>query len=303
MLPTIDAEGESRAMLLDLGTRSSPPLPPINARATTLDDPSTSSPRQYLLTSSDLLEIHRMERPRGACLMGSRLARDGDLLACTRIDPLYFLLPRGRDRWEPAGQILGRLPEAVRGVLKEAQMGHLHDREEMFGEEMFRFSRERALVWLGKKHARATGAIRREAMATMGGREKADLEGHIIPEGEEEGGEDGLEEERARRSGLQVIGNYLTEEWFESLRGSLGIVEEKEKEGGGSCAIVDVERAKMVQYTMGVDGVDDESSPTCLKKAIPLQSAGLKRLSKVDKKGMKSLTSFFQVKKKPKAST
>ena len=143
-----------------------------------------------------------------------------------------------------------------------------------------------------------------------------------------------IEEEKLKEGGLQVICEYLSKKWREILIKELGIsndalLSQKERmsnecnknnspkqsgivsspssgqkrQASWGSSHIDVESDKLLQYAMGVANPKNESETkndkmkdTC-KNA---QSHGLKKLNKGNTKGMKSLSSFFGVKKQKK---
>lgn len=129
------------------------------------------------------------------------------------------------------------------------------------------------------------------------------------------------EEESLRAGSLQLICDYIPVEWRQKLTKELGMAEAdwkgKTKTAATNSDGEKRERASwegnhgqedadaLLAYTMGTSNASDKSSGASDSKNATknAQSAGLKRLAKVNKKGMKSLSSFFGgAKKKQKKS-
>mmetsp|Transcript_28453 Transcript_28453/g.34713 ORF Transcript_28453/g.34713 Transcript_28453/m.34713 type:complete len:440 (+) Transcript_28453:97-1416(+) len=126
------------------------------------------------------------------------------------------------------------------------------------------------------------------------------------------------EEAAVKLEGLQLICNYLTDPWINKLLEFVGgttscvtfdkLQERKSPDVSGKKRSLesmysgngDVETDKLRQYSTGSTkgtALDDVKSSTP-QKSGKAQSHGLKKLAKVNTKGMKSLSSFFGAKKK-----
>lgn len=127
------------------------------------------------------------------------------------------------------------------------------------------------------------------------------------------------EEESLRAGSLQLICDYIPVEWRQKLTKELGMAEADWKGKSKTSSANNEEQPAraswegnhgqedadaLLAYTMGTNASDKSSGASDNKNATKnAQSAGLKRLAKVNKKGMKSLSSFFGgAKKKQKKS-
>mmetsp|Transcript_4008 Transcript_4008/g.5876 ORF Transcript_4008/g.5876 Transcript_4008/m.5876 type:complete len:173 (+) Transcript_4008:3-521(+) len=127
------------------------------------------------------------------------------------------------------------------------------------------------------------------------------------------------EEESLRAGSLQLICDYIPVEWRQKLTKELGMAEADWKGKSKTSSANNEEKPAraswegnhgqedadaLLAYTMGTNASDKSSGASDNKNATKnAQSAGLKRLAKVNKKGMKSLSSFFGgAKKKQKKS-
>lgn len=127
------------------------------------------------------------------------------------------------------------------------------------------------------------------------------------------------EEESLKAGSLQLICNYIPVEWRQKLTKELGMAEADWKGKSKASSASNEEHAgekrsraswegnhgqedadALLAYTMGTSNANasDKSSSDNKKGTKNAQSAGLKRLAKVNKKGMKSLSSFFGAAKK-----
>lgn len=127
------------------------------------------------------------------------------------------------------------------------------------------------------------------------------------------------EEESLKAGSLQLICNYIPVEWRQKLTKELGMAEADWKGKSKASSASNEEHAgekrsraswegnhgqedadALLAYTMGTSNANasDKSSSDNKKGTKNAQSVGLKRLAKVNKKGMKSLSSFFGAAKK-----
>jgi len=129
------------------------------------------------------------------------------------------------------------------------------------------------------------------------------------------------EEDFLRAGSLQLICDYIPAEWKQKLTNELGMAEADWKGKSKTSSTNNEDHAgekrsraswegnhgqedadALLQYTMGTSNASDKSSGAAddKKGTKNAQSVGLKRLAKVNKKGMKSLSSFFGAAKKKK---
>jgi hypothetical protein len=123
------------------------------------------------------------------------------------------------------------------------------------------------------------------------------------------------EEESLRAGSLQLICDYIPADWRQKLTDELGMTEADWKGKSKTSSASDEGHAAgekrsraswegnhgqedadaLLAYTMGTNNTSDKSSDAAADKkgTKNAQSAGLKRLAKVNTKGMKSLSSFF----------
>ena len=50
-------------------------------------------PTRYLVVDGDLLEIQRIHHAPSSWFIGEDIIQDGSMYLCTRVDPVYLLLP------------------------------------------------------------------------------------------------------------------------------------------------------------------------------------------------------------------
>jgi hypothetical protein len=239
----------------------------------------------------------------------------------------------------------------INGIHEVGQLAFLLDVSDMCGDDLLlcKFSEESTLKWLEAKFQAALKALRMRLMQRK--RRDVDKKNELIMSGgaksssfnmvnddtdikkqeekkEEETDEvskdqndlvitlSKKEEESLRAGALQLICDYIPDEWRQKLTEKLEMNEadwkgkSKTKDehvlGGkrprasweGNHGQEDADA--LLQYTMGTNSNSGDKSSDAKKGVKNAQSSGLKRLAKVNKKGMKSLSSFFGAKKKQK---
>lgn len=242
----------------------------------------------------------------------------------------------------------------INGIHEVGQLAHLLDVSDMCGDDLLlcKFSEESTLKWLEAKFQAALKALRMRCMQRK--RRDMDKKNELIMSGgaksssfnmvnddtdikkQEEKKEESdevskdqydlvitlskKEEESLRAGALQLICDYIPDEWRQKLAEKLEM-NEADWKGKSSTTkdehVLGEKRPRaswegnhgqedadaLLQYTMGTSSSsgDKSSDANDDKKGVKnAQSSGLKRLAKVNKKGMKSLSSFFGAKKPKK---
>ena len=202
---------------------------------------------------------------------------------------------------------------------------------------LIKFSRQRTTAWLKMKFENALAAVRKrvierkrweshrasELTNLRGGNgafsssfaleedtpkmEASDAKGLVV---DEEVKLTCLEETQTKVEALQLVCDYLPTYWQSQLREVVGVkaedIEQKFTKTGKRSreswegAVGQEDSDALVQFSQGLGSAGSKAvTPGAEKKCVRnAQSHGLKRLAKVNKKGMKSLSSFFGAKKK-----
>jgi hypothetical protein len=220
-------------------------------------------------------------------------------------------------------------------VEEAGQLAHLLEVSDIFDDELVcRFSEERALNWLKSKYERILVVMRArklEKKRRMAQREKGEgaFSDNFVLAEDTYGGQSAHEaaasekeitltdgEERAASvSALQLICEYVPSSWRNKLALSVGLTEEDwmgkmkesttdqqagEKRPRSEWEVVGQAEADELAYLTTGKASERGKVISPVDKKQSTQSAGLKRLAKVNTKGMKSLTSFFGGGKKKK---
>ncbi|CAB9524899.1 H2 subunit B [Seminavis robusta] len=270
--------------------------------------------------------------------VGNTVVSNGKLYVMTRIDPLFFCLPSLSQqtttttqpkKWQPLDQLLEDMDATVQQLLllvDKRQLLHLCDTYEMDQDEVFyKFSQPKCLEWLHKKQQ----AVQKVLVAQLQAQQKRQLQM------EREGGgafakdfsltttsttqntkqqdksnhnpqlhnnkPSAQQQEMALRESCQIVCSYISQGWQTLF---LKHVQQDDK-------ILQLDhhqpKNKRVKETPVVVVVTAESTTAKTEAAPPPPKPkltfGQKQLLKVNKKGMKSMTSFFAPKNKKTTTT
>jgi hypothetical protein len=297
-----------------------------NASVISLPHPSTGETQHFITIHKNVYEMQSLSRPYGSFLVGSRIISNGALHIMTRIDPLFFILSnisrtkQQHLQWRPLDQL-----EVPSGITVElSQWKHLcvvkNLEEDLI---LYKFSPERALQWLVKKQEAAFAILRLQLLDSKHSMEKENLGGAFsnsfqLADDEKKQEEPATLEttttttpghlsctERVslKEESVSVVCEYLSEEWQKKLRNHFGMQAFAEKttnkrpRSSWESNPGQDDANQLLAFTMGSAG-SSSSKEEDVKKKDPAKSAGLKRLAKVNTKGMKSLSNFFGAKKK-----
>ncbi|KAM4561169.1 ribonuclease H2 subunit B isoform 2-T2 [Fundulus diaphanus] len=238
-----------------------------------LRNPSTDEASLYMLGSGDgqLYEVKAFEEDFHSWFVGQTVQRDGKLLFVTQMDPLYLILPymikSGREgKFQPVDQVVkdedfpvsSRLLSCTRSL---TSLHHIAEEKEVGGLKFHRYSEERTLNWLKKKVERTVVALKKKNIC-VGEGVKSTTYVRVKSESDNQ-------EEDYLRYAHGLISEYVSEELSKALLKHLGLPELKSPK---------------------------ETEPP--SKPPKKMTAAQKSLAKVDKTGMKPMSSFFSPKTK-----
>lgn len=301
-----------------------------DASVITLPHPGTGVDQHFIKIQCDIYEMSSLSRPYGSFLVGSRVISNGALHVMTRIDPLFFILRNlSRDnncsysshQWQPLDQL--EVPSGI--SIDHSQWKHLCAIKNL-GDDLilYKFSPEKALTWLVKKQEAAHGILRQQLLDNKQSNANENLEGGggafsntfqlaedekelTVKETKPELPTSQLSDHECAilmEESVQVVCEYLEKEWQCKLRNRLGLQESESASNTNKRSRASWEAKpgqgdadQLLAFTMGTAGCTKEED---VKKKEPAKSVALKRLAKVNTKGMKSLSHFFGSKKKAK---
>lgn len=261
-----------------------------------LKNPRTEAASLYLLGSNDtqVYEVKAFEEDCHSWFIGQTVQRDGRLLFITPLDPLYLLLPyliqAGKEeKFQPLDQLLvdENFPACSRLLSCSCSLCHIAEEKEVGSLKFYRYSQELTLAWLKKKVDRTVVALKKRNISVGEGvksttyiRVKVESDGH---------------EEDYLRYAHGLISEYINEDLSNALRKHLQLPEPtnpKESEPPSK---------KRKLSDKPVEAGEDYTkfnSADFARKPPKKMTASQKTLAKVDKSGMKTMSSFFSPKAK-----
>ncbi|KAM6934152.1 ribonuclease H2 subunit B [Xenentodon cancila] len=264
-----------------------------------LRSPLTNGASLYMLGGGDrqLFEVKAFEEDFHSWFVGQTVQRDGRLIFVTPMDPLYLILPylikSGKEgKFQPVNQVVmdeefpacSRLLSCTHSL---ASVHHIAEEKEVGGLKFHRYSQERTLSWLKKKVERTVVALKKRNIS-VGAGVKSTTYVRVKPESE-------AHEEDYLRYAHGLISEYVSEELSKALLKHLGLPElssPKDSEPPSKKRKLSDKPVEAGEDYTKFNSADFERKPT--KK----MTAAQKTLAKVDKTGMKPMSSFFSPKVK-----
>lgn len=264
-----------------------------------LRNPSTDAASLYLLGSADvhLYEVKAFEEDFHSWFVGQSVQRDGRLMFVTPMDPLYLILPylikSGKEgKFQRVDQVVmdeefpgcSRLLSCTRS---SASLHHIAEEKEVGGQTFHRYSQERTMNWLKKKVARTVVALKKRNIS-VGEGVKSSTFVRVKSE------TDNLEEDFLRYA-HGLVSEYISEDLSKALLKHLDLPELT------SPTETEPPTKKRKLSDKPVEAGEDYTkfnSEDFVRKPPKKMTAAQKSLAKVDKSGMKTMSSFFSPKAK-----
>ncbi|XP_022596710.1 ribonuclease H2 subunit B isoform X1 [Seriola dumerili] len=264
-----------------------------------LRNPSTDAASLYMLGSGDvqLYEVKAFGEDFHSWFVGQTVQRDGRLLFITPMDPLYLILPylitAGKEgKFQPVDQVVmdeefpvcSRLLSCTRSL---ASLHHIAEEKEVGSQKFHRYSQEKTMNWLKKKVERTVVALKKRNISVGEGVKSTT---YVRMKSESDYHEDDY-----LRYAHGLISEYISEDLSKALLKHLQLPEltsPKETEPPSK---------KRKLSDKPVEAGEDYTkfnSADFLRKPPKKMTAAQKTLAKVDKTGMKPMSSFFSPKGK-----
>ncbi|XP_031149664.1 ribonuclease H2 subunit B isoform X2 [Sander lucioperca] len=238
-----------------------------------LRNPFTDAASLYMLSSGDvqLYEVKAFEEDFHSWFVGQTVQRDGRLLFVTPMDPLYLILPylikSGKEgKFQPVDQVVkdeefpacSRLLSCTRSL---AFLHHIAEEKEVGKLKFHRYNQEKTMNWLKKKVERTVATLKARSISVGEGVKSIT---YIRVKSESD-----YHEEDYLRYAHGLISQYLSEDLSKALLNHLQLPE--------------------------LTSPKETEPPSKPSKKM---TAAQKSLAKVDKTGMKTMSSFFSPKAK-----
>uniref|UniRef100_A0A3Q4GLI0 Ribonuclease H2 subunit B n=1 Tax=Neolamprologus brichardi TaxID=32507 RepID=A0A3Q4GLI0_NEOBR len=253
----------------------------------------------YMLGCGDVMlyEVKAFEDDFHSWFVGQAVQRDGRLIFVTPLDPLFLILPylikSGKEgKFQRVDQVVkdeefpacSRLLSCARTL---ASLHHIAEEKEVGSQMYHRYSQEKTMNWLKKKVERTVIALKKKHVS-VGEGVKSSTYVRVKSE------TDNQEEDFIRYS-HGLISEYVSEDLSKALLTHLGLPEltsPKESEPPSK---------KRKLSDKPVEAGEDYTkfnSADFARKPPKKMTAAQKSLAKVDKTGMKPMSSFFSSKVK-----
>ncbi|XP_078513503.1 ribonuclease H2 subunit B isoform X2 [Lissotriton helveticus] len=250
-------------------------------------------------SGQQLFEVKAFNEEYHSWLIDQTVQHDGRLMFATPVDPLflvlYYLVKTGQAqaKFQPVDQLVvdEEFPKCsmlVKCTRLLKTLHHVTEEKEIGTKKFFKYSKEKTLTWLKKKVEQTKKVLKNSNVCVGGGVQSAT---YIRSKPGSE-----AKEEDYLRYAHGLISEYIPQDLSEELSKYLEIpelpiaVQESQSQSKKRKAEGPVEAGD--DYTKV--NVGDQKS----KKSNGKMTAAQKSLAKVDKSGMKSISSFFSPKSK-----
>ncbi|KAL5476013.1 hypothetical protein EMCRGX_G025910 [Ephydatia muelleri] len=270
-----------------------------------LPDPSTGSTRKYLVFKggSRIAEVNKLSDDPRSWFIGSSVQTDGSLYLCTTVDPLFLALPSlltavKIGKFTTLDAIFeDTLLKVLEKCVQTDQWEHVCDVKTIADDiKVYRYSTGRTLKWLQHKIGILSRVLKEKAIYVGSGSQSSSF----IKSKKQI--ESAANDYAVYACGL--VCDYLPTELASQLRQSIGHSEESDIMAGPKHSMDHKDQPPPAKRK----GLESEPLEDYSRMFTPLSEANTKvkltgaqkALAKTDKTGMKSLSSFFNV--KPKGS-
>ncbi|GBN48404.1 Ribonuclease H2 subunit B [Araneus ventricosus] len=242
-------------------------------------------------SSNKLYEIVHFMDEFSSWFAGNTVIQDGRIFILTVVDPLFFILPYVNQdgKFCPLEDLLvdADFPDVhfLSKCCSSDELSNIFDSKEAAGYKVLCHNNTKSLHWLQKKVEYLSSSLKSKQISINDGSKASCLQTN----------DDKENPEILQSYAYHLVSDYLSEECSKELCKSLGLQIKEDKPKSES----DAQGASKKQNTC-VSPTDDYSKKYSMNSVQEKQktkmSAAQKQLMKVDKKGMKTISSFFQKK-------
>ncbi|XP_069737955.1 ribonuclease H2 subunit B isoform X2 [Phaenicophaeus curvirostris] len=275
-----------------------PPKPPDSEPLfTKLRNPGTGEATLYLFNSGaqQLFEVKVFHEEYRSWFIGETVQQDGRLLFVTPMDPLFLILyylikaDKEQGKFQPLDQVVldSDYPNCslLLGCADVKQyIHHVTEEKEIGSQKFHKYSQEKTLKWLKKKVMQTVKALKSNNIS-VGERVHAPtfISNKLITDTDED----------YMRYAHGLVSDYIPEDLSKELLKYLGLPELK-----SPAQEPPLKKRKLSDIPVEAeeDYTKFNSNDLKPKKANSKMSAAQKALAKVDKTGMKSISTFFSSK-------
>ncbi|XP_067896432.1 ribonuclease H2 subunit B isoform X3 [Heterodontus francisci] len=272
---------------------------------TKLRNPKTGNAALYFFNSgaSQVYEVKAFDEEYRSWFIGQSVQHDGRLLFVTPLDPLFLILPyliqasEKQGKFQPVDQVIKdedfpRCSNILNCTRTLQSLHHVTDKKEIGNQKFYKYNREKTLVWLRKKAEQTVKALKSTYLSVGGGVQSSMLiRNKQVTE---------VTEEDYLRYAHGLLSDYipvdLSTEFLKFLE--LPAVSTK-------LAVSEPPSKKRKLTDKPVEAEEDYTkfNSDSKEKKPSKMTAAQKSLAKVDKSGMKNISSFFTSKNKGTTKT
>ncbi|KAK3583662.1 hypothetical protein CHS0354_021403 [Potamilus streckersoni] len=264
-----------------------------------LRHPRTGLGALFLFAKGDkeIYEVTQFKEENRSWFIGNYVQQDGSLFITTPVDPVFLVLPyfikmEKTNRYMTAEQIIydDEFSETSR-LCNTSQVSDLHQVSQTKGSDSlyaYKFDKEKTLSWLKIKTERVAEVLEEKKISVCGAHSATFVRSKKFATGSKD---------EYLRYAHGMISEYLPQDLSSDLRQYLGIPSAPEKRQS-EAENPPSKKVKLEDITPTEDyskmrGIQEDKA-----KSKSKLSAAQKKLSQVDKTGMKSISSFFSPKSK-----
>ncbi|CAI9578505.1 unnamed protein product [Staurois parvus] len=263
-----------------------------------LRSPLTEKGNMYLFINSgqQVCEVKAFQEEYRSWFIGQTVQQDGRLLYATPVDPLflviYYLIKADKEqgKFQPVEQIVmdEEFPSCnllLQCTQVEKSLHHVTEEKEIGSKKFFKYNKEKTLAWLKKKVDQTVKVLKNNDVCVGGGVQSASFVRN------KQGSE--VKEDDYLRYAHGLISEYIPEELRTELSQYLNI-----PDISSPTPEPPTKKRKMSEKPVEAEEDYTKFNSSSTKKANSKMTAAQKSLAKVDKTGMKNISSFFSPKGK-----
>ncbi|KAM9320445.1 ribonuclease H2 subunit B [Gastrophryne carolinensis] len=263
-----------------------------------LRSPLTGKGTMHLFIDSgqQVCEVKSFQEEFRSWFIGQTVQQDGRLLYATPVDPLFLVLhylikaDKEQGKFQPAEQIVvdEEFPSCsllLQCTQVEKSLHHVTEEKEIGSKKFYKYSKEKTLAWLKKKVDQTVNVLRNSNVCVGGGVQSATFIRN-------KQGSDVKEEDYVRYA-HGLISEYISSDLSSDLSKYLNL-----PEISSPTPEPPTKKRKFSEKPVEADEDYTKFNSGSSKKSNSKMTAAQKSLARVDKSGMKNISSFFSPKGK-----
>ncbi|CAN7997596.1 unnamed protein product, partial [Ixodes hexagonus] len=256
-----------------------------------LPHPKTGAASLFLRSDAgQYFEITKFKEKFRSWFLGDTVESDGSLYIVTPMDPLFFALAlmQKSDKYRPLEDFAedNKFPTLL-NVLKccEEHVRHIADVKDLGDDKVYRHNEAKALVWLEKKVAAVAGVLKARDV-TVG----ASCKSSALVRSKKDSRPT---EQDYLTTAHSIVADYVSPELGARLKSSMKLDTKTESPIEKTPEAPPAKKLKGAERVQPVEDYSKDVPKNARGAATPKLTASQRKLQKVDKTGMKSISSFF----------